>query len=362
MQKEFTQIFRQKAMIAMIFAMPIIQLLILANAATFEINKSRITVIDFDNSYHSRELVQSFVASGFFVQTPNCYNTEEAKRWIAADKTDQVLQIPKDFGKKLDLKQNTEIQLLTNAIDGSAAGIITAYAQQVTSLFENKIHIRTNGNNQLEPLKLTEQYWFNPQLNYQTYIVPGLVVLLITIISFFLSGMNIVREKEIGTIDQINVTPIKKHQFIIGKLLPFLIIGLFDMAFGLFIGKLFFDIPFVGSLWIILIFAIVYLILMLGFGLLISTISNTQQQSLFISWFFMVIFILLSGLFTPIESMPEWVKYLNIINPIAYFVDVMRMVLLKGAQFADVFRSFIGLSVIAVAMVVLAVSLYRKTT
>ena len=175
------------------------------------------------------------------------------------------------------------------------------------------------------------------------FMVPGILVLLVTMVTMFLGSMNVAREKEIGTIEQLNVTPIKKYQFIIGKLLPFWLIGLFELSFGLVIGKVLFNIPMVGSLGLVFLFAMVYMIVVLGMGLLISTAANTQQQAMFIAWFFLVIFILLSGLFTPIESMPKWAQTLTLVNPIRYFVEVMRGVLMKGAGFADIQQELPGL-------------------
>jgi ABC-2 type transport system permease protein len=191
-------------------------------------------------------------------------------------------------------------------------------------------------------------------------MVPGILVILVTIIALLLGGMNIVREKEIGTIEQINVTPIRKIQFITGKLLPFWIIALFELAFGLSLGKLLFNIPVEGSLWLIFASASVYLFVILGFGLLISTISNTQQQAMLVSFFFMVVFILMSGLFTSVESMPVWAQELNRINPVAYFIRIMRMVMLKGSSFRDISESFFSLAVYAFVIISLAISRYRK--
>jgi ABC-2 type transport system permease protein len=180
-------------------------------------------------------------------------------------------------------------------------------------------------------------------------------------IGLFLSGMNIVKEKEIGTIEQVNVTPIKKYQFIIGKLFPFWVIGLFELATGLTLGKLIYDIPLVGHLYYVFSFAGVYLILLLGMGLLISTFTDTQQQAMFISWFFMVIFLLMSGLFTAVENMPQWAQTITLFNPIAYFVKLMRMVLLKGSTFKDIWTYYLILAGYALVINGLAIWNYRKT-
>jgi ABC-2 type transport system permease protein len=191
-------------------------------------------------------------------------------------------------------------------------------------------------------------------------MVPGILVLLVTMLTLFLSSMNIVREKEVGTLEQINVTPIKKHQFIIGKLFPFWVLGLVILTVGLLIAKVIFNVPILGNIFLVYGFTTIYLILILGIGLFISNHTETQQQAMFIAWFFTVIFILMSGLFTPIESMPVWAQKVTLLNPIRYFVEVIRMVMLKGATFTDI-KIQLGVIVIY-AMIVngLAVWSYKK--
>ena len=211
-------------------------------------------------------------------------------------------------------------------------------------------------------INVVASHWFNPDLNYQTYMVPGILVVLVTMIGTFLSAMNIVREKEIGTIEQLNVTPIRKYHFIIGKLVPFWILALIELAFGLVIARLVFDTPMLGSLPLLFGLAGMYLLVMLGFGLWISTLADTQQQAMFVAWFFVVIFILMSGLFTPIESMPVWAQKLTLLNPVAYFMKIMRRVLLKGAGFEAVQTQFWALTVYGICMLSLAVRKYRKVT
>jgi ABC-2 type transport system permease protein len=213
-----------------------------------------------------------------------------------------------------------------------------------------------------EPILTTWSFWFNPELNYKNYMIPGILVMLVTIISMFLSGMNLVKEKEIGTIEQINVTPVKKYQFIIGKLLPYWLVALVELAFGLILARTIFNIPILGSVWLIFLVAAVYLLVTLGLALLISTKTNTQQQAMFLSWFFLVIFILMSGLFTPIDSMPQWAKIIDLFNPIAYFVEVIRMIMLKGSGFTDIMYNLLFLGVYAMLALSVAVWQYRKTT
>ncbi|HOI33439.1 MAG TPA: ABC transporter permease, partial [Bacteroidales bacterium] len=361
LQKEFRQVFRDKLMLPIIFIVPVVQLLILSYTATFEIKNTRIVIVDLDHSQRSRELVFHFESSSFFKIVSRQQNYQLASEWLKNGDADQVIVIGADFEKAIEANQSAKILLVTDAINGSAASLMNAYAQQVIQGFNKnilteKMPFTTNkGTLSAEPL-----FWYNPKLNYVTYMVPGILVLLVTIIGFFLSGMNIVKEKEMGTIEQINVTPIKKWQFITGKLLPFWLIALFELVFGLGIAKLVFDIPFLGSFPLLMGVAAVYLLVILAMGLLVSTLSDTMQQSMFISWFFLVIFILMSGLFTPIESMPAWAQWFNKINPIAYFITINRMIMLKGSDFFDFSELFYALSGYAVVMLLLAVNRYKK--
>jgi ABC-2 type transport system permease protein len=210
-------------------------------------------------------------------------------------------------------------------------------------------------------INVSSTYWFNPELNDVFYMLPGILVILVTIIGMFLSAMNLVREKEMGTTEQINVTPIRKYQFITGKLVPFWVIGMLELAMGLAIGKLFYQIPVNGSLVVLFSFAAIYLITILGLGLLLSTFTDTQQQVMFLSFFFLLIFILMSGVFTSVDNMPLWGQYFNLINPLYYFMNVTRMVLLKGAGFRDIFYEFYSITIYAIIVVPLAVRNYKKT-
>ncbi|MEE4256141.1 MAG: ABC transporter permease [Bacteroidales bacterium] len=361
LQKEFIQVRRNRTMLPIIFVVPILQLLVLSFTATFEIKNIDLMVVDQDNSPSSREVIAKFKGSPFFTIVGHTAEFNTAEQAVISNWADQVIQIPSGFEKDIISEKAADLQLTTNAINGSAASLMNAYALNIVMDYNTDIIVEQLG---LEkppaPIVISSAFWYNPELNYFTYMVPGILVLLVTVISAFLSAMNIVREKEIGTIEQINVTPIKKYQFILGKLLPFWIIAIFELAFGLLVAKLVFDIPMLGSLGLVFFVASVYLLVALGLGLLISTLTNTQQQSMFLTFFFLVIFILMSGLFTPVQSMPEWAQTMNKINPLAYFIDVMRMVLLKGSAFKDISVHFFSLLGLALLLNTLAVWRYRK--
>jgi ABC-2 type transport system permease protein len=366
LKKEFRQIFRNKAMIPIIFVAPLIQLLILSNAATFEIKNLKIYFNDFDNSTYSQRLKNSFIQTDYFIRTGESMDRNLAEKALELNEADLILEIPTDFEKTLQKYGHAQLFLKINAIDGMKAGVGINYSQNTIQKFSMDIAdeiIYHNPDIVIElpkSVKINYSNWYNEKLDYQTFMVPGLLVLLVTLVGGFLSSMNVVREKEMGTIEQINVTPIKKHHFIIGKLLPFWILGLMVFTIGLIFAKLIFKVPIVGSLGLIYAFTGVFLLAILGLGLFISTITDTQQQAMFISWFFLVIFILMSGLFTAIENMPVWAQKITLFNPLRYFMEVVRMVLLKGSKFRDVSIHFLIIGLFAVLINGFAVWRYRK--
>ena len=364
-RKEFIQIFRDKTILPIIIVMPFVQLIILVYASTFDMKKIDMVIVDEDFSTFSRKLISKFEGSPFYDLRGNTFSLEEARDMLTSDEADIILRIPVHFERSLMTGGKAKVQLLINAINATAGGLTSAYSNNVISDFNRSIIAENINYIPVQPLKTIKvdySYWYNPELNYKIYMLPGILVILVTIIGSFLAALNIVREKEMGTIEQINVTPIQKYQFITGKLVPFWIIAMGELSFGLVFGKIIFGVPFVGSLWLLFGFAGVYLLVALGIGLFISTLANTQQQVMFIIFFFILTFILMSGIFTPVESMPEWARRVNIINPFAYFMRVIRMVLLKGSTFSDIRYEFYALLTYATIILGLAVWRYRKTT
>jgi ABC-2 type transport system permease protein len=361
LKKEFLQIFRNRSMLPIIFVMPIVQLLILSNAASFDLRSVEYYLVDKDQTVLSRNLTQRLTHNPYFRLTGISFSESSGENALRTNSASVIIHIPHDFEKNLLRNEPAPLQLLVNAEDGNAAGLIQTYIAAIVSEFQSD-WLEENGFSAQRPVRLDESYWYNPRLDYPTYMVPGILVALVSMIGLFLSGMNIVREREIGTIEQLNVTPIRKTQFVIGKLVPFWVIAMFEMTFGIVIGKLAFDLPIVGSVWTVLALTAIYMILILGIGLFISTVTETQQQAMFIAWFIMVVFLLLGGLFTPIESMPDWAQAITKANPVAYMVDAMRRILLKGAGFADLTRTFAFLSVGAVVVISMATMRYRKST
>ncbi|MDY0314273.1 MAG: ABC transporter permease [Bacteroidales bacterium] len=362
--KEFKQIFRNKIMLPVIFIIPFIQTIILVYSATLELKNSDITIIDMDKSMISANLISKFQASPFFKVELMSYNEKEISDALLKDKTKAILIIPKDFEKNLRSGIPVKILLNLNAIDSQSSGLINIYVgQTVLGIFKDfkpflsKIDLEQ----QMPKVDIRPSYWYNQNLNFKFFMLPGILTILVSMIGIFLTSFNIVREKEMGTIEQINVTPIEKWQFLTGKLLPFVLIGIFDLTIGLLFGIFMFDLPFEGSVYTMFIFTILYLIAGIGIGLLIADFSNTLQQSMFMLLFFFLIFILMGGTFTAVESMPDWAQAINVVNPMYYYMRVVRSILLKGSGVLDLIKDFWALLVYGITTVFVAVWAYRKT-
>jgi len=363
LQKEFRQIFRDKAILRIIFLLPVLQLLVLPWAADYEVKNINLAVVDNDRSDYAQKLVSKITASNYFRLDKYIASYKDALKEIENDNADIILEIPNSFEKNLVKENASTLFIAANAINGAKAGLGSVYLQTIIQNFNNDIRmqwIQLPRFNTQTSIDITYSNWFNPLMDYKFFMVPGILVLLVTMVGSFLAAMNIVREKEIGTIEQINVTPVKKYHFILGKLIPFWVLGLVILSIGLLISYLAYGIIPAGSFFTIYIFASCYLLAVLGLGLLISTYSSTQQQAMLFSFFLIMIFILLSGLYTPISSMPVWAQWVTKFNPISYFIEVMRMVVLKGSNLADISRNIFIVLGFAVVLNTWAVISYRK--
>ncbi len=334
LQKEFRQIFRNKAILPMMFMAPIIQLLILPQAANYTIRNINLSVVDLDHSTYSNKLQDKIFASGYFKCSGHPVSTAEAYKLIEKDKADIILTIPHGFEDNLIKENSQKVAVAVNAINGVKASVGNNYLGNILMDFNNQIRmdwIQPGPMNTQPTIDIISSYWYNPLLTYYIFMVPGILVFLVTMIAGNMSALNIVREKEVGTIEQINVTPVSKTMFILGKLIPFWIIGIVIFTVGLLITRFVYGIIPLGSIPVLYMFLGVYLFAVLGFGLLISTYSETQQQANSVMFLFVMIFNLMGGLFTPIESMPGWAQVITKIIPISYFIEVMRMIVLKGS-------------------------------
>ena len=361
--KEFQQIFRNPAIIRIIFIMPAVQLLVLPLAADYEVKNVYITVVDNDHSSYSHALVNKLVASDYFVLTGYADSYAQAMLDIEQDRSDLIIEIPGQFERTLVREDKATVSIAANAVNGAKGGIGASYAASLIQDFNTDIRtdwLQLPRYNPYPVIAITGSNWYNLHMRYDLFMVPGILVILLTMVGSFLASINIVYEKEVGTIEQINVSPIRKYQFILGKLIPFWIIGFVVLTIGLVISRVAYGIIPEGSFGLIYLFAAVYLLAFLGIGLLLSTYADTQQQAMLISFFLMMIFILMGGLYTSIDSMPEWAQVIAHLNPVTYFIEVMRMVVMKGSTFADIRSQFFIISGMAVFFNVWAVLNYRK--
>lgn len=356
LEKEFKQIKRDRFLPRIIFLVPLMQLIILPFAANFEMRNINLGVIDNDHSVLSAQLTEKIVSSGYFRLTHVSSSYDQAITSIESNESDLLLEIPIHFEKNLGREGQADVLVAANAVNGTKGGMGSSYLSQIIQDFNREKGL-THG---VVTGGVRSTNLFNPHLNYKNYMVPGIMVFLLTIIGGFLSALNIVSEKEKGTIEQINVTPVPKTVFLLSKLVPFWIIGFILLTISAVVAWIVYGLVPVGNIGIIYLFAAVYLIAFTGFGLAISSISSTQQQAMFTAFFFIIIFALLSGLFTPISSMPEWAQTLTLFNPVRYFVEVMRMVYLKGSAFSDLTGQFVVVCLFALLFNVLAVVSYRK--
>lgn len=357
LEKEFKQIKRDRFLPRIIFLVPLMQLIILPFAANFEMRNINLGVIDNDHTVLSTQLAEKILSSGYFRLTNVSFSYDQAIGSIESNEADVLLEIPVNLEKDLGREGQAEVLVAANAVNGTKGGMGSSYLSQIIQDFNQEKGF-TSGSAFSGGIRSTNL--FNPHLNYKNYMVPGIMVFLLTIIGGFLSALNIVSEKEKGTIEQINVTPVPKTLFLLSKLIPFWIIGFILLTIGALVAWIIYGLVPIGNMGIIYLFAAVYLIAFTGFGLAISSISSTQQQAMFTAFFFLIIFALLSGLFTPISSMPQWAQNITLFNPVRYFVETMRMVYLKGSTFSDLSGHFIIVCLFAVLFNMLAVVSYRK--
>jgi ABC-2 type transport system permease protein len=365
LQKEFRQVFRDKGILPAIFVMPIVQLLILPMAANYTIKNISLAVVDHDHSSYSQKLISKVTASGYFQLTGYEPSFKDAFQLIEQDKADIILEIPTNFEKDLVKENQQKVFLAANAINGTKANLGAAYLASIIRDYNNDIRlqwIQPQHYNAQPTIDVASSNWFNPYLDYKELMVPGILAILVTMIGGYMSAMNIVKEKEIGTIEQINVTPIKKYHFILGKLIPFWIMGIVVFTLGLLVQWLVYGIVPVGSISLLYFFVAVYLLAVLGFGLLVSTYANTQQQAMSVAFFFVMIFNLMGGLYTSVDSMPVWAQWISNLTPVSHFIKVNRMIVLKGSTFSDVKSEMLIEIAFAVVLNGWAILNYRKTS
>ena len=352
LEKEFKQFMRNAILPRIALMVPLMVMLVAPLVTTMDVKEVRVAVVDHDRTMASRRLTDRVAASPYFtlVARPTAYGG--ALRLVEDDRADIVLTIPTGYGRDLGgSSAEPRVQITANAVNAAKAQIGASYLSQLTTA-------------QAAPPgggRLAVQYRYNPTLDYRAYMIPALMTLLVLILCGVLPALNIVSEKEIGTIEQINVTPISRLTFTMGKLIPFWVIGLVAVGLGVVVGGLVYGVWPAGSLWLILLASLLFTSVASGFGLVVSNYSTTLRQALFVIYFFVMIFILMGGLFTPIASMPRWAQTVTYGLPTRYYGEAMRALYLKGSSFADLLPQFGALALMAVGLGAWAVVSYRKT-
>lgn len=362
--KEFIQVLRDPRMKALIFVMPVIQLLMFGYAVTTDVDHIKTAVCDLDKSPQSRALIERFTASGYFTVVDNTDRPEQLGELLDRGKVTIGIQINRGFADDLRSGRQAAIQTIVDGTDSNTGTVAMDYAQRITQAFSKAratpIELTQLAQPQANPIELRSRAWFNPDLKSRYYNVPGVIAVVVLLISLLLTAMAIVREREIGTMEQLMVTPIRSFELILGKTLPFVLISFIDVLVVTFIGVNWFNIPIQGSLGLLLLGAGLYLMSTIGIGLFISTISQTQQQALMSSFFFYLPAVLLSGFMFPISNMPEPAQWLTYINPLRYFLVIIRDIFLKGSGMEILWPQFAALAVLGAALLLVSSLRFKK--
>ena len=359
LEKEFKQFFRDPGLPRMALSFPILMMLVFPFAVSMEIRNINLAVVDGCKSAESVRLIETCTSSGYFRLVSTCDSPEEAMRLMDRNKADAIITIDAGFDKDLETGEGFPVGIKVNTVNGSKGSI---GAQYLLSCVRKYMQERNPGQEQSPApvIDISEKYYFNSRMDYKLFMIPALIVIGITMITAFLPALNIVSEKETGTIEQINVTPVSKTAFIVCKMVPYWAIAFFVLTACLLIAWAVFGYVCRGNVLWLYLYTTLDIIVMAGLGLLISNYSSNAQQAMFVIWFFAVIFMLMSGIFTPIASMPDWAQAITYANPMRYYADAMRAVFLKGSSPADIWYDTLGLSVIGAAMVTWAITSYRK--
>lgn len=368
LKKEFLQIFRDKFIVRSMLLLPMFQLLVLPLAANYDIKNFRMAAIDRDHTQFSRRLLTELQAGGYFSLTESVASWTQAERMIERGDVDMIVEIPADFERDIVLGRSPEVSVHISAINGLSAGVAASYLGSITGDFAASLASEGAISASLSEVagkypvrvRVATQEWYNPKFDYKTVIVPGILALLITIAGMSMMALSAVKEKERGTIEQLNVTPMSRTMYMFAKTIPFFIIGLVQFTIGLAMARVVYDIPMVGSLGVLYGIISLYLVGLVFLGFMIANLSETQVQSIFLSFFVMMVLILMSGLFTPVESMPDWAQRADVANPVAHIISSIKMVMVKGSSSADLARHWLGLGLFTGVMGLLAVATFRK--
>jgi ABC-2 type transport system permease protein len=356
--KELRQVFRDSRMLRIIFIAPIMQLIVFGYAVSTDVRNTSTFVVDLDASQTSRDLVQSFTSSGYFRIVGSSRRPADLQHALEAGDATVGLQIPVGFAKDLQSGRGAAVQVLLDGTNSNIATIARGYAERI---------LQTWGIAQMQvdfmpPVELRDRAWYNPALESRNYNVPAVVGIILMLMCLLLTALAVVREREIGTLEQLMVSPLTSIELIAGKSLPFALVGIVDLIVVTGVARLWFGIPFAGNLVLLFLASVLYLVSGLGLGLLLSTISKTQQEAFLATFLFFMPIMLLSGFMFPVSSMPEPFQWLTWFNPVRHYLEIVRAVFLKGAGVVDLWRPLMALTLLGGVLLGAAASRFRKTS
>jgi len=363
--KEFLQMLRDPRMRVVIFGMPVIQMTIMAFALTTDVTNIRLAVLDMDRTPESRELISTFTAGNYFRVSASLVSQDEITPLLDRSDVRAVLQIPYGFSKDLLTNQTADVQLITDGTDSNSTSIVLGYAGYIVSAYNDRMRQRRLGRKGIttSPLqiKTESRAWYNVNQESKFYYVPSLIATMLYIFGLLLTSIGIVREKEIGTIEQVMVTPIRGIEFILGKTIPYMITGYITMTVMLLVAFLVFDVHVKGSLLLLYGLTGIFLAGNLGIALIISGSASTQQQALLTSFLILMPSVMLSGFMFPISNMPDPVRYATMVNPMRWYLEILRNIVMKDVGLSSLWPAIIAQLVLSISFLTIAISRFKKT-
>ena len=363
-QKEFRQILREKTFIGLIFGAPFIQIVILGFAITTDVNHVPLVIVDYDQSQMSTRLSDAFSVTESFEFTGNLNSEKEAVEALDHGRAKMALIIPENFERDLKMGVHPVIQAIVDGVDGNSAGVAMAYLNQISIKLQKEWMQETGAlSSRMRFVHLTAiepRMQYNASLESVNNIVPGILATMIMLITSFLTGMSIVREREIGTLEQLMVTPIRNYELILGKVLPLTVVAFLLLNVGILAAGLIFGLWMKGNIFALYFMSLLFGLSTLGLGIFASTVAHTQQQAMFIAYFFMIVALLLSGFFIPIENMPPFIQGITYLNPLRYFMVVIREIYLKGTELSMLWKEGLAMGFFGLATFVLSSLRFQK--
>lgn len=354
-RKEFLELRQDPRLFSIVIIAPIVQLAMLGYAATTDVRNVPMLVVDQDASSESRDLISRFEASGNFVVIDRMTSSERIDEYLDSGRAWMVLQIPANYGDRVRAGEPTALQVVADGTDANSTNVALGYTGTLVSAFARELAADTGRGRPTPLISADVRVWFNPQLESRDFMIPGIIALLLLVVTTNLSSMAIVRERELGTLEQLNVTPIARWQLIVGKMLPYALIGLIDVLLVVVVALYWFDVPLRGSFALLLAMCLVYLLTTLGLGLFVSTISATQQQAMMTaSFFFLIPMVFLSGFVFPIENMPAVVQPVTYLIPLRYFLIILRGIFLKGVGLETLWPEALAMTAWGIGILTLA--------